>query len=229
VAGRHRRAAGEESERYYLALTRGTATLAVETVAPAAEIDLGALSGDGPVTLSVAQMGKLAASQPSATLSFDPGASHDRLDRLPRPAAARGRQAQKELFHNEALARIDALVQPVVEAVAVDMPPVAPMTGQCRIVGVTPDGDFAGQAAALACWTSGGWRFVAPRPGMAVWSLADGAPVRFEGGAGSGGWTVAARQPAIPDPDAGGVVDIPARAAIRAILATLRVQSLIIP
>jgi hypothetical protein len=146
----------------------------------------------------------------------------DTTDRFALPLLAAG-QAQKELFHNEALALIDALVQPAVESVGADVPPAAPVAGQCWIVGSAPTGAFAGSAGALACWTSGGWRFAAARPGMAVWSLADAAVARCDGT----GWTVARRQPAIADPAAGTLVDTEARDAIRAIFATLRTRNII--
>lgn len=148
----------------------------------------------------------------------------DTTDRFALPLLAAG-QAQKELFHNEALALLDALVQPAVEMVGANAPPAAPVPGQCWIVGPAPTGDFAGMPGALACWTSGGWRFAGPRAGMGAWSIADAAPARCDGT----GWTVAIRQPAIPDPVDGAIVDTVARAVIRAIIATLRVQNFLAP
>ena len=84
----------------------------------------------------------------------------DATARFALPPIAPG-QAQKELLHNEALARVDALVQPSVVAVAVSDPPVAPTAGQCWIVGDTPLGAWAGQPRSLAVWTDGGWRMIA--------------------------------------------------------------------
>lgn len=162
----------------------------------------------------------------------------DATARFALPLLAAG-QAQKELFHNEALARIDALLQPVVEAIGQNDPPASPSPGQCWIVGAAPSGGWAGQAASLAAWTEGGWRFVAPRTGMALWSLADGLPVRFDGG----GWivgavaaarivvggvpVVGAQRPAIPDPAGGAVLDVEARAILSAVLAAMRQHGLI--
>ena len=65
-------------------------------------------------------------------------------------------QAQKEMFHNEALATIDLALQASVAAVGTEAPPAAPSPGQCWIVGPRPTGDWAGQAGALAGWTAGG-------------------------------------------------------------------------
>ena len=101
-------------------------------------------------------------------------ATTDRL-RLPLLAAA---QALKEMTHNEALTLLDAVVQATVVAVAPASVPATPVPGQCWIVGIGATGAWAGHDGALAFWTSGGWRFVAPFLGMAVWSLADNAPVR---------------------------------------------------
>lgn len=148
-------------------------------------------------------------------------------------------QAQKELFHNEALTIADALVQPCVEALGIDMPPSDPVPGQSWIVGASPVGAWAGAAGALALWTAGGWRFVPPREGMAAWIAADGLTARYSGGVWHSGRVTAAhlmidgeqvigaREPAIDDPDGGSVVDAEARIAIEAILETLRAHGLI--
>ena len=150
-------------------------------------------------------------------------------------------QAQKELFHNEALTLADALLQPCVEAAAADVPPAAPEPGQCWIIGESPVGAWAGEAGSLAVWSSGGWRFVPPREGMAVWVTADALPARYAAGSWHTGRLTAAsleidgeqvvgpREPAIDDPDGGGVVDAEARTAIEAILEALRTHGLIDP
>ena len=148
-------------------------------------------------------------------------------------------QAQKELSHNEALARLDLLVQPVVETVAIDDPPSAPVPGQAWIVGTAPTGGWAGHAGALAGWTDGGWRFVAPFEGLSAWSGEGAAIARFSGGAWEVGVVrgtrvdidgeriVGPRQGAIGEPEGGTIVDAEARSAIAAILAMLRTHGLI--
>lgn len=162
-------------------------------------------------------------------------AQTDRLG-LPLLAAA---QAQKEMTHNEALALLDAAVQAVVVALAPGTVPAAPVPGQGWIVGTGATGAWAGQDGALALWTGGGWRFVAPFDGMTVWSLADGMAARRIGGvwqigiiaaAGlfvNGDQVIGARRPAIPDPAEGPVIDGAARGAISAILDALRTHGLI--
>ena len=142
-------------------------------------------------------------------------------------------QAQKEFFHNEALSRIDAALHPAIEAAGGGDPPAAPSEGQAWIVGPDPAGAWQGQQDALATWTASGWRFLAPIEGMSVWNRAHNYPMRWDGG----GWTagelacsaltvgglqvVSQRQPAVPSPSGGTVIDAEARQAIAAIIATL--------
>lgn len=148
-------------------------------------------------------------------------------------------QAQKELTHNEALTLLDLAVQASVVAIGVNDPPTAPGPGQAWVVGGAPTGDWAGHAQALAGWTEGGWRFVAAREGMAVWNIGDARGSRFADGAwrlgvltGSGVAidgirVVGAQRAAIAAPTGGSVIDGEARAAIAAILGTLRGHGLI--
>lgn len=148
-------------------------------------------------------------------------------------------QAQKEMVHNEALMRIDIASQASVVAVAVNDPPATPMLGACWIVGDAPTGDWAGQARALAGWSEGGWRFVAPQVGFSAWCINELRPWRFDGStwqvatvAGSrvvvdGESVVRARQPAVADPVGGAVVDVEARSALVALLTRLRAHGLI--
>jgi hypothetical protein len=159
--------------------------------------------------------------------------------RLALPLLAPG-QAQKEMSHNEALARLDAAVQACVVAAGDDSPPVDPAAGQCWIVGETPDGAWAGHARALAAWTAAGWRFVAPFEGMRAWvGEAQGFALFSEDS-----WTVGAahgrlivdgvqvvgpQAEAIDDPAGGATVDGEARAAIAGILAALREHGLVDP
>jgi hypothetical protein len=160
----------------------------------------------------------------------------DATARLALPFIAPG-QAQKEMFHNEALARIDALLHPVAQTLGDNVPPDAPSAGQCWVVGTAPTGAWAGQPGALVAWTEGGWRFVAPVPGMTVWLA--GAYARFDGTAWrvgelvgdrlllAGAQVVGARQPAIATPSGGVTVDAESRSAVGAILVALRAHGLI--
>jgi hypothetical protein len=164
--------------------------------------------------------------------------SDERTARLSLPLLHAG-QAQKELDHNEALALLDLAVQPTVVAAGQDVPPSDPTPGKCWIVGASPVGAWAGRAQALAGWTIGGWRYVAPHPGMVVWRSSDAMTMRYDGAqwtdgevhaAGlfvEGAQVVSRREPAIDDPAGGGTIDAEARIALHAILATLRNHGLI--
>lgn len=125
-------------------------------------------------------------------------------------------QLQKEVTHNEALALVDALIAPVVEALWVNDPPTAAQIGQCWVVGAAPAGAWTGAAQHLACWTSGGWRLIAPRAGMTV-RLEGGAMLRFDGAA----WAAPGR---VAVPSGGAVVDSEARTAIAGLITQLQLQ-----
>jgi hypothetical protein len=162
----------------------------------------------------------------------------DQTARLALPFIAPG-QAQKELFHNEALARIDAAVQASVVAAGLDTPPDSAIAGQCWIVGDAPAGAWAGQAGALAAWTDGGWRFVAPFAGLTVWLISDSLPMIHDGT----GWTagllratslvvaglqvVGARQPAVAPATGGATIDMEARAALSGLISALVAHGLV--
>ena len=73
-------------------------------------------------------------------------------------------QAQKHVTHNEALSRLDAIVQLSVLAVT-DTPPENPQEGQRVIIGAAPSGDFEGQALKLAAFQDGVWMFYEAKMG----------------------------------------------------------------
>jgi hypothetical protein len=162
----------------------------------------------------------------------------DTTPRLKLPMLAAG-QAQKEITHNEALAILDLSVGTAVAGIGATVPPAAPGTGSAWIVGGAPTGAWAGQAGRVAGWTDGGWRFVVPHEGMAVWSLADRREARFVGGIWvlgevrasrllvDGVAVVGAQVPAIPTPSGGAAIDTVARAAIAAMLQAMRGHGLI--
>lgn len=147
-------------------------------------------------------------------------------------------QAQKELFHNEALVRIDALLHAAVEDAPQDDPPEAPLPGQCWIAGSDPEGDWDGQPNKIVTWTEGGWRFIAPDEGCSLWNKAAALPLRWDGtewvsslaatGVEIGGVQVLGdRQPSVPNPSGGTIIDAEARSAIAGVIAALRSHGLI--
>lgn len=73
-------------------------------------------------------------------------------------------QAQKHVTHNEALRQLDAIVQLSVLSVT-NEPPAAVQNGDCYIVGLAPQNDFAEQAHHIAAYQDGAWTFLAPNIG----------------------------------------------------------------
>ncbi|HEX8445133.1 MAG TPA: DUF2793 domain-containing protein [Sphingomonas sp.] len=148
-------------------------------------------------------------------------------------------QAQKEVTHNEALARVDMLLHPVAESMVLATPPADPGAGRTWIVAAGGTGAWAGRTGSLAIWTEGGWRFAAPVSGMLVWLIDQGRHVRWTGSAWTAGPfptggvlcdgipVVGRQQPGIIGPTGGPIADIEARATIFAILDTLRNHGLI--
>jgi len=148
-------------------------------------------------------------------------------------------QAQKELYHNEALALVDAALHAAVEEAPLATPPGAPAVGQSWIVGAGATGDWAGEDGKLAVHTAGGWRFVAPVPGMLAWNIDLGCWLYWSGSGWSSGALVATgieiggqqvvgpRLPDVPSPSGGTTIDAEARHAIDALIATLKSHGLI--
>jgi hypothetical protein len=148
-------------------------------------------------------------------------------------------QAQKELFHNEALARIDMLLHGQVESADEGTPPLSPGEGQCWIIAAGATGSWLGREGSVACWTDGGWRYAQPRAGLVLWVADRGHVMQFDGhgwadgavrsdGLYAGGLrVVGTRRPAIDNPVGGGSIDSEARSSIAAILSAMRDHGLI--
>jgi hypothetical protein len=122
-------------------------------------------------------------------------------------------QAHKELFHNEALQRIDTLMHAAVER-QTDDPPSAPQEGKCWIVGSAPSGDWTGHGGEIAIFQTGRWQFADPFPGLQVFNLETMQFVVF-----FADWQKAE---VIEEPSGGLYVDSQARAAIGALISALR-------
>lgn len=131
------------------------------------------------------------------------------------------------------------LVAGAVQGLPLASPPASPVIGNCYIVAGSPSGAWAGHAQQLAAYTSGGWRFVAPRDGMSVYVVSSTSTAVYHGGLwevgtlnGSqlvvdGQKVVGSREAAIVAPTGGTTIDAEARTAIGQILATLRQHGLI--
>ena len=138
-----------------------------------------------------------------------------------------------------ALQLLDVLVAAAVEGPPLATPPASPAIGSCYIVGAGPSGDWAGRAQQLAAFTSGGWRFIAPRDGMNALVKSSGSIAVYRSGAWEigtlrgtavaigGQQVVGARGAAIAAASGGITTDVEARAAIGLILAAMREHGLI--
>jgi len=83
-------------------------------------------------------------------------------------------QAQKHVTHNQALQRLDQLVQLRLIALDVSTPPADPTAGECYALASSPSGIWAGQGDQLACWDGAAWQFLTPAEGWLAWDLAAG-------------------------------------------------------
>jgi hypothetical protein len=99
-------------------------------------------------------------------------------------------QAQKHVTHNDAIRGLDALVQLMVLDKDLSSPPGSPSDGARYIVGPSPTGAWAGQAAKVAAWQDGAWAFYAPRTGWLAW-VADEDKLYVHDGSAWGEITVA--------------------------------------
>lgn len=123
-------------------------------------------------------------------------------------------QSQKEAFVNEALTRLDSLIQPAIAGEAA-APPAEPMLGDCFIVAGPATDAWAGREGMLATWAQTMWLFAQPPEGARVHDKATGALAVFTA---ADGWQRAAAPAA---PTGGAVQDAEARAALAAIVTKL--------
>lgn len=82
-------------------------------------------------------------------------------------------QAQKHVTHNEALRRLDIVVQLSVAAFDATTPPADPVDGDVHALGAVPVAAWAGHAGDLAAWLDGTWHFVTPHEGWRAWGKAE--------------------------------------------------------
>ena len=90
-------------------------------------------------------------------------------------------QAQKHVTHNEALRKLDALVQISVADRDLGAPPESPAEGARYIIAASPTGAWTGHAGKLAAWQDGAWAIYPPRTGWLAWVEDEGAPVAWNG------------------------------------------------
>lgn len=90
-------------------------------------------------------------------------------------------QAQKHVTVNEALSRLDGLVQLRLQSVATSIPPAVFSDGVCYGVPSGASGEWAGQAGNLALAVNGGWEFVTAKQGFRAYVLDIGSWAMFDG------------------------------------------------
>ena len=145
-------------------------------------------------------------------------------------------QAQKEVTHNDALGRIDALLQLGVESrqTAIDHDTV----GTVWIVAPNATGAWTGYDGQIAAFDDSGWTFATPRDGCIAYVRDEDIFVRFSGGQWHDGWPVRSlalggqvitggHVANVPSPVGGAVVDVEARNVIVQLLAALRGMGII--
>lgn len=147
-------------------------------------------------------------------------------------------QAQKETFHNEALAAIDCALHICIEGIGAN-PVIMPEPGESWIVGEDATGAWSGRVDCVATWTDGGWRFTSPVSGMLAWDRAISYWRHWSGTAWADGslpasaihiggqQVIGPRLLAIASPSGGTTIDNEARTAIAAVIATLMSHGLI--
>ncbi len=102
---------------------------------------------------------------------------------LPLLAAA---QAQKHVTVNEALSRLDGLVQLSVISSALTAPPATPTEGDRYIVAAGATGAWAGWDDSIALFSGGAWLRLIPQTGWLAWDQASGLALVWTGSAWSG-------------------------------------------
>jgi hypothetical protein len=152
------------------------------------------------------------------------------------PLLASG-QAQKDVTHNEALLRLDQLVQPLVQSRSLLAPPANPAPGAAYIV--PPTGNWPHPAHSLVHWDGVGWMLLPPRAGLVAYVVDEAAVLVADGNGWPSRWpcaglTIAGRAvlavpPAVIAPASGGaVVDVEARAVLGNIVAALAAQGIVV-
>ena len=74
-------------------------------------------------------------------------------------------QAQKHVTINDALRRLDGLVQLSVKNRTTSIPPAAPENGDRYLVGPEPQDAWEGASGYLALYEDTAWHFIAPHNG----------------------------------------------------------------
>ena len=90
-------------------------------------------------------------------------------------------QAQKHVTVNEALARLDALVQLAILSRSIATPPATPAESDRYLVAESPTGLWSGHAGKLAVFLEGAWNFFVPRAGWRCWITDESLLLIYDG------------------------------------------------
>ena len=90
-------------------------------------------------------------------------------------------QAQKHVTVNEALMRLDGLVNLVLQSATRGTPPAAVIDGECWAVPAVAEGEWQGHEGMIALASNGGWVFVLPSAGMRAFVADRGAEAIHDG------------------------------------------------
>ena len=90
-------------------------------------------------------------------------------------------QAQKHVTHNEALVKLDLMVQLAVINRTLTTAPALPTIGDRHIVATGATGLWVGQAGRVAMFTQAGWQFTQPLSGWQAYVMAESQMAFFNG------------------------------------------------
>ncbi|TCP42322.1 DUF2793 domain-containing protein [Rhodovulum marinum] len=90
-------------------------------------------------------------------------------------------QAQKHVTVNEALVKLDALVQLCLQSVSLAEPPSVAADGQAWGVAPVASAEWAGQDGRIAISDNGGWVFATPQAGWRAWVADAATEMRHDG------------------------------------------------
>lgn len=130
-------------------------------------------------------------------------------------------QGQKDITHNEALVRIDAMLSATVVSRTVASPPAAPQEGQAWLVAAAATGAWAGRDGQLAVATGGGWRFLVMPEGARLYVEQEARALRKQGGTWRADGLAGLPATRLDPPVGGAVVDTEARAVLADLLTRL--------
>lgn len=89
-------------------------------------------------------------------------------------------QAQKEITVNQALMRIDAVLNMGAKDKDIATPPGAPGAGDTYIIAPSPTGDWTGKAGQIAYYEQI-WRFIVPKEGMRLFVSDENSTYVYDG------------------------------------------------